>query len=358
MKLLDRYILKKFLTTYVFVVAVLMAVIVVIDFTEKNDDFIKNEVSVREILLDYYLNLIPYYANFLSPITIFIATVFVTAQLALRTEIIAMLSSGVSFVRLLLPYFVGSLLIGLISFGLIGWVIPKANEIRVAFEVQYLKRPYYFDGQNIHQRIGPQTYAYLRSYNNSVRTGYQFTLEDVEGTDLRHKLTAQRIVWQPEQEKWRIEKYRLHTFRDTLETVTFGETLDTLINLYPRDFESQHGRHETMTLPELRSFIREQRDRGAEDVERYEVERAERLNYPFAAVILTLIGVIMSARKSRKGAGLQIALGFVLAFVYILFVITSRKIAQAGGVDPLLAASTPNMVFAAIGLILYRTVPR
>ncbi|PRY13206.1 lipopolysaccharide export system permease protein [Pontibacter ummariensis] len=358
MKLLDKYILKKFLTTYVFTVLILVAVILVIDFTEKNDDFIKTNPSVSEILFDYYLNLIPFYANMLSPITVFIATVFVTAKLASHTEIVAMLSSGISFRRFLVPYLMGSSLIAILIFLFIGWVIPNANKESVAFQVKYIKSPFTYDGRNIHIKIAPETYVYMESYNNTAHVGYNFALETIEGTKLKQKLTSNNISWNKELEKWHVDKYVLRTFNGEKETIYKGEALDTALNMLPKDFESTYKLETTLTLTQLNDYIQEKRERGADDIETYLIEKYERLSYPFAIIILTVIGVIVSARKARGGVGFQIALGFFLAFIFIIFVITSRSLAQVGDIPPQIAAWVPTIVFTGIGFLLYRYVPR
>lgn len=358
LKKLDWYILKKYLSTFVFVVLILVAVIIVIDFTEKNDDFIKRHAPVNKILFDYYLNYIPYIANMLSPITVFIATVFVTARLASHTEIIAILSSGVSFRRLLLPYALGAALIGVLTFFMTGWVIPNSNEVRVNFERQYLKDPFFYDDRNIHIKIAPEVYVYMESYNNTINTGYKFTMERIVGTQLLEKLEGQRITWQPNGEKWLVEDFKHRTFRGSQETIRFGSRLDTSINLKPKDFGSTHLQNETFTLTELDAYIKELKERGADDIQTYVLDRYQRFTYPFAILILTLIGVIVSARKSRGGVGFQIAFGFVLAFVYILFFMLSTSLAQVGGLHPLLAVWLPNLIFAAVGTVMYFTVPR
>ncbi|TPE40629.1 LptF/LptG family permease [Pontibacter mangrovi] len=358
MKLLDKYILKKFLSAYVFTVLILVAVILVIDFTEKNDDFIKTNPSVHEIIFDYFLNLVPFYANMLSPITVFIATVFVTAKLASHTEIVAILSSGVSFRRFLVPYIMGSSLIGAMIFVLIGWVNPLANKERVAFEVKYIKSPFTYDSRNIHIKIGPETYVYMESYNNSAHIGYNFALEKITDTDLSQKLSASSISWDDEKEKWHINQYTLRTFDGEKETIYKGANLDTTLNLWPKDFESTYKLEQTLTLPQLNDYIKEKVSRGADDIEIYLIEKYERFSYPFAIVILTVIGVIVSARKARGGVGFQIALGFLLAFIFIIFVITSRSLAQVGDIAPQIAAWIPTIVFTGIGFLLYRYVPR
>lgn len=358
MKILDKYLLRKFLSTFVFVVCILMAVLVVIDFTEKNDDFIRTNPPLKEILLDHYLNFIPYYANLLSPITVFIATVFVTSQLAARTEIVAMLSAGISFNRLLVPYIIGASIIGAFTFLAVSYVIPIANRGRIGFEIKYVKDPFSFDKRNVHFKVSPETYVSLESYNNSLQTGYQFTIETIKGTTMSSKLWAERVVWQPEKKKWRLENIRERNWKAGTETISFRQSRDTTLNMAPSDFESNWQRNETMTTPELDTYIANEELRGSENLAPYYVERYLRVTYPFAILILTLIGVILSARKSREGPGFQIALGFVLAFIYIIFFVMSRSIAVAGNIDPLLACWLPNMVFTVIGLVLYKTVPR
>ncbi|MCC9136203.1 LptF/LptG family permease [Pontibacter silvestris] len=358
MKLLDKYILKKFLSTFVFTVLILVAVICVIDFTEKNDDFIKHDVAVSEILFDYYINLIPFWANMLSPITVFIATVFVTAKLASHTEIVAMLSSGISFRRLLVPYIMGSTIIAAVIFVLIGWVIPKANEKSVAFQVKYVKSPYTYDGRNVHFKIAPKTYVYMESYNNTAKIGYNFALEYIDGTELKKKLSSNHVTWNEEKQKWHVDSYVLRTFNGEQETILKGGALDTTLNLLPKDFESTYKLEQTLTITELNDYINEKIERGADDIEVYLIEKYERFSYPFAIIILTVIGVIVSSRKARGGVGFQVALGFFLAFVFIIFVITSRSLAQVGDIPPQIAAWIPTIVFTGIGFLLYRYVPR
>lgn len=359
LRLLDKYVLGKLLTTFFFTVVVLVMVICVIDFTEKNDDFIKHNLGAWMIIRDYYLNLFPYYANLLSPITVFIATVLVTARLAARTEIVAILASGVSFRRFLQPYVVGGLLIGGAIFGLIGWVIPLANKPRVDFERKYVKNRYVFKDRNVHIKIGPKDYAYLESYDNAANVGYRFAIETIEGTALRRRMSAEAIRWDSTRQAWHLTPQMVRIIGpDGKEKLQMRPPRDTTLNLYPKDFASTFKLAETMTTPELNRFIREKINRGADDTEIYLVEKYERYAYPFAIVILTVIGVIMSARKSRNGVGGQIALGFVLAFIYIGFVILSRNLALVGGIPPMLSAWVPNMVFTTIGLVLYRFIPR
>ena len=357
MKILDRYILKKFLTAFFFVVLILVTIICVIDVTEKNDNFIEHNLSLGQIM-GYYLDFIPYIANFITPITVFIATVFVTSKMAGHTEIIAILSSGVSFRRMMVPYMMGATIIAILSFFLTGYVLPNANKDRIAFEIAYVKKPFRFTDRNIHVKVAPKSYAYLESYNNDAEVGYQFSLETIDENELKAKLTARRLEWDSTSSKWTLRDWELREIQDMEELVSRGEKLDTLISLSPDDFSSTYQLQETFTLPELNNYIAELKERGADNIIIYEIEKYIRYMSPFAALILTFIGLIMSSRKKRGGSGLMIAMGFGLAFVYILFFVLAKSIAEAKALSPVIAVWIPNIVFSIVGLILYRTVPR
>jgi lipopolysaccharide export system permease protein len=358
MKILDYYILKKFLKTYVFAVFLIVLIVMVIDYTEKIDDFIRKEAPMRAIIFDYYLNFIPYWANYISPLMVFIATVFFTANLAAKTEIIAILSSGVSFTRLMRPYLIGSSIIAFGTFLMIGWVVPNANKIRVPFEHQYINGTYFFDKRDVHIKIAPEVYAYIESYDNNTNTGYRFSLERIANNEIREKLMSDRITWDTTRKKWTIHDYRIRTMVPGKTGIVFGTKIDTTLNLLPKDFQNKHLLHETFTLPELERHIELVRSRGADGIEVFLIEKYLRYANPISIIILTIIGFLVSARKSRGGVGFQIALGFSLAFIYILFFMMSKGIAEGGGMPPLLAVWLPNIVFGGIGVGLYYTLPR
>ncbi|GAB3975170.1 LptF/LptG family permease [Spirosoma terrae] len=358
MKLLDGYILKRFLQTYLFVVIVIVLVVVMIDYTEKVDNFHKTNAPAGEILWNYYLNFIPYWANYISPLMVFIATVFLTSRLAARTEIIAILSSGVSFVRLLFPYVLGASVLAVLTYFMVNYIIPKANKTRIAFEIKYINEAYTYSHRNVHIKIAPDVYAYLESYNNLSNTGYKFTLERIEGNLLKQKLTADRIEWDAKKKKWGVYDYTIRTINGQEELLTPGTRIDTTLNLKPDDFSSDFNLYETLTRPELNQRIDILRSRGSDGVETYLLEKYSRDTRPFAILILTVIGVIMSARKSRRGVGWQVALGFFLAFTYLLFFMLAKGIAESGNLNPVLAVWLPNLIFTLIGVFLYNTIPR
>lgn len=357
MRIIDRYIIKKLLTTFIFVVLIIVAVVMVIDLTEKMDKFTKYELSTMEVL-SYYGDFIPFIAGLITPITTFIATVFVTAKLASHTEIIAILSGGTSFRRFLVPYLIGSSIIALVSFYFNGWVIPNSNKDRIAFEVKYIRSKHHFDDRNFHIQVGPNKYLYMESYNNNNNTGNRFTLEEVDGTRLVQKLSARRIVWNDETEKWTLHNWMIRKVHEDGEDIYSGIQKDTTLIIHPREFESDYRLYDGMTLPELKRYIREIESRGSEGREAYVVERLIRFTAPFSIIILTMIGVVVSARKARGGTGFQIALGFTLSFIYIIFFMMSRSIAEVNAIPPLLAVWIPNITFGLVGVLLYRTVPR
>lgn len=357
MKILDKLIIKDFLKTYFFVVLMLILVVLVLDFTEKNDAYIRNQVPTGEILR-YMGNYGLYLNNLLTPITVFIAVIFITSKMAGRTEIVAILSSGVSFIRLLRPFLMGAALIGIVSFLLNGWVLPVATAGVSEFRINYLDKGNASTDPNYHVKVGPDVYAYMSRFSKSSNTGYDFTLEEIRDGQLWSKLYADRIQWDTAKNAWRLENWRLRVLKEEGEDFSVGQTMDTLLSISPADFNLPENHHETLKLPELTRQIKILEDRGADNVSYYRIERYVRFMSPFAALILTFIGVIMSARKTRGGSGFQIAMGFLLAFVYILMFILSRTFAENGSAYPILSVWIPNIVFATTGLILYKTVPR
>ncbi|MFK7951553.1 MAG: LptF/LptG family permease [Ekhidna sp.] len=357
MKKLDWYILKKLLTAFFFVVMLLELIICVIDYTEKNDDFIKNEVSA-DLIWQYYLTFIPYIASLLTPITVFIATVFVTAKLASKLEIVAILASGVSFLRMMFPYLIGAIIIGAASFYLNSYIIPEANKFRIDFELEYLKDPFYNTDKHIHFKIDDDTYIYLYRYDTRRNVGSTITLEKIVDQKLYEKLTARQIDWQEETGTWKLKRWQKRTILDTTEIIENGREIDTLLTMSPQDFGNKDRHQETMTLTELNDYIALQKSRGADDVRLYQIEKYVRFMQPFTVIILMSIGVIVSAKKSRQGTGFQIALGFVIAFAFIITYILATAIAEAGSINTILAIWIPNIIFSFVSILLYKTVPR
>ena len=357
MKKLDWYILRQYLGTYIFVVLVFVTIICVIDFTEKNDDFMQENVPVTEVIFDYYANLYPYFINFLSPVMIFISTILVTSKMASHTEVIAILSSGVSLLRFMWSFMMGAIIVGAFTFLMLGWIIPKANAVRIQFELKYFEPPQN-TRRDTHLQIAPNVFAYASRYSTHVNSAHDFTLEKIVDKVLVEKLSADHAIFDTTTSKWNIRKYTLRTYVDSVETLSVGRDMDTTLNLYPSDFTYEFKFYETLTLPEVDDYIEELKFRGLPGVEEYIREKYERLTYPFAILVLTALGVLVSARKSRQGVGSQIVLGIVLALLYIMFLLLGRNFTQSDFMHPLFNAWLPNIVFSIVGVILYRTLPK
>jgi lipopolysaccharide export system permease protein len=305
--------------------------------------------------------------------------VYVCAQMAGRTEIIAILSAGVSFRRFLVPFFVGAGVVAVFMFILTGWIIPNSNKTRLAFEVQHLKTKFYFDKRNIHIQVAPDVYLYLQSYNNTSNIGYHFTMERFEDKKLVEKLIANRIEWDTTKQKWTLRDYKIRKIDRIFESKSHpeaipgfettktalsadslvqGASLDTALVIHPKEFESDYRKYDGMTLPELNEYIRTLKARGSSGIEAYQVEKFTRYSSPFTIFILVFMGCIVASRKSRGGTGLQIALGFGLSFIFILFFTLFRTYAEAGAAPAWIAVWIPNIIFALISLGLYKYVPR
>jgi lipopolysaccharide export system permease protein len=366
MKILDRYIIKKILSTFFFVVLILVAIITVIDITEKIDKFSKNNLSVPTIL-SYYGDFIPWIAGLLTPITVFISIVYVTSRMASHTEIIAILSSGVSFRRLLVPYLLSAGLIGALSFYFNGWVIPKSNMERLTFETKYFNSSNLSYRTNIHMQIEPNVYLFIQNYNSESNAGFQFSLERFDNNRLIEKVTAENINWDTVKHKWVLRYwkkklvdslFRVNNQAQTELLSSRGESMDTTLSILPADLSSDIRNYDGMTIPELTTHIAKMKFRGSTGVEAYEVEKQIRYAYPFTILVLVFMGVLVSSKKSRGGTGFQIALGFLLSFIFILFFTMTRTFAETGSLPPVMAAWLPNTVFALISAVMYKYVPR
>ncbi len=360
LRILDRYIIGKFLSTYFFAIAMIIVVVVIFDYVEKIDDFTELKAPLRAIVFDYYLNFIPFFINQFSGLFTFIAVIFFTSKMAYQTEIVAMLSSGMSFRRLMWPYFLGALIISAISLALNLWVIPVTQRTIVDFESKYRKnRQNTQYDRHIYRQIEPGTFVYIRGYTDRSKQAQFFALEHYEGSRLTHSLEAAGARLDPETRRWSANRYTTRTF-DSLgvERFTPHRNLDTLINLEIAELGRVQDLIKTMNITELNEFYEQQRSKGSDSVNLIAVERHARIAYPLATFILTLIGVSLSSRKVRGGTGLHIGVGTGLCFSYILFNRFFEEFARSGTMPPGLAVWTPNLIYLAIAVYLYRKAPK
>ncbi len=360
MKILDKYIIKKFLGTYFFIVAIILAIVIVFDLVEKVDDFMESHAPLRAIVFDYYTNLLPYYANMLSPLLVFIAVIFFTSKLAGQTEIVAILASGVSFRRLMFPYFIAAAIIAVITFILASWVIPIANRTRIDFENTYIKSKRETGLADMHMQISPGVYVYMGRYYSFRESGDRFDIQKFDGKNMISRLSARTITYDSISTRWKLRDCTLWQFQPDgiRHQITKIAELDTTINIRPSDFKKERKSYEMLTSGELRDHIAELQERNIGNTEEFAIELYKRRATPFASFILTLIGVSLSSRKTRGGMGKYIGIGLVLSFVYILFLTVSQTFAINGGMPPLLAVWLPNITFAIIGVALYIKAPK
>lgn len=359
MKKLDLYILGKFLGTFVFAIMLIISISVVFDMAEKIDDFLEHSAPLEAIVFDYYANFIPYFANLFTPLFVFIAVIFFTSKMAYQTEIIAILSSGVSFRRLMVPYMVGAAIIGTFSFFLGAYVIPPANKIRLDFENTYIKKRRETGMNNIHMQIEPNVFVYVRRYSSLREVGDDFSLEVFDGKLLKKKITAATAVYDTATLGWSLRDYEMREFlANDRQNVSEGAQLDTVLNMKPSDFKEERKFFETMNNTELDRHIEEQQLRGVGNVEEFLIEKHRRVAAPFSAFILSIMGLSLASRKVRGGMGLHIGVGIALSFGYILFMTVSTTFAINGNMSPWLAVWMPNFVFAIIAAYLYHKAPK
>ena len=359
-KILDRYILGKFLATYFFAIAMIIVVVVLFDYVEKIDNFTETKAPLKAIIFDYYLNFIPFFINQFSGLFTFIAVIFFTSKMAYQTEIVAMLSGGMSFRRLMWPYFLGALIIASLSLGLNLWLIPVSQRSCVAFENQYIPRKARFQyDKNIYRQIEPGTFAYIRNYSKESNQASFFSLEEYESGAMTASLEAAEVRFNPETKRWSARRYTTRTF-DSLgvETFTQHRNLDTLINLDVNELGRTDQLIKTMNIVELNQFLEQQRSKGSDSINIIQVEQHARYAYPVGTFILTLIGVSLSSRKVRGGTGLHIGIGIALCFSYILFIRFFEEFAKSGTLPPWIAVWIPNILYLCIAVYLYRKAPK
>ncbi len=356
-KTLDIYISRKFLGTFFYAIGLILSIAIVFDISENLDEFLSKDIPIKVIIFDYYMNFIPYFANLFSPLFTFIAVIYFTSKMAYNTEIIAILSSGVSFARLMRPYLVSALVIGIFSFILGNFIIPPANETMINFRQQYIRDRRINSERNIHRQIEPGLYIYMQSFNAKNNRGEKFTMERFEGAKLKEKITAKNIRWDEESDKWVINSYWKRIINDNNEELVQGYRMDTTLNMSPNDFKQFKNEMETYITPDLVAEIELMKMRGVNYVE-WEIEKHKRLASPFSAFILTLIGAGLASRKIKGGLGLHLGLGLLLSFSYILFMQISTVFAISGGTPPYVAVWIPNLVFSVIALFVYRWAAR
>lgn len=357
--ILDKYIIKKFIGTFVFTILIAIVIVIVFDLSEKVDKFVEKQAPLNAIIFDYFGGFIPWLLNSFSPLFVFISAIFFTSKLAQNSEIVAMLSGGISFRRLLAPYMVSASVIAVFSLIMSLYIIPPANAKRLDFENQYIKTQKTASNQrDIHYQISPGEFVYVEQFSAWSNTAYKFTLETIENDRLVSKLSAESAQWDSTLCGWKLQNYYIRDFYGESEIVKTGQSLDTVITLTIEDFYRRKNVVASLSERDLNELIDMQKMRGDSMVKYALIEKNTRISMPFSAFVLTIIAVSLSSRKKRGGLGLNIGIGLILSFSYILFMRFSEMFVHTGTLPPAIALWLPNILYGIIAVFLYKLAPK
>ncbi len=351
---IDLYIIKRFLGAFMLALGLFTVIIIVFDLSEKIDDFMENDAPFTEVIFSYYVNWVPFLLNLFSPVFVFISVIFFTSKMAQNSEIVAILASGVSYRRLLRPYIITSIFLALVSFSLFAWIIPKADKVRVIFENEYIRDRTHYSASQIKTQISPGVILSMGNFNFSDSAGFKVSIEEVKDGRLVSKLFAERLNWNKETKTWKLSKWWTREFIDGMEILNRGSTMDTLIAFNPEDFFRKNDDVQMFNLKELDEMIDLEQMRGTGNTFFYTTERYKRFGMPFAVIILTIIGVSVSSKKSRGGIGLNLGVGLLISFTFLIVFQFFLAYGSSGALHPLLAVSIPNLIFGGIALIMYK----
>lgn len=360
LSILDWYIIKKFIGTYIYAILLIISIAIVFDFNENLSKFTQYHAPWRAIIFDYYANFIPYYSNLFSPLFVFIAVIFFTSKLAGNSEIIAMLAAGVSIKRLMRPYMLSCVVIAGLTFYLNSFVIPHGTVIRQNFETLYRNSKKNTSAENVQLFVAKNTTAYIQNYDDQYKRGYGFSLVKIKNKKIVSHLTAMEIQYDTIADSkyhWKLSNWKIRTLKGLKEHIQSGATKDTVLLMEPTDLVYSNGQQETFTSPELLDYISKQTSRGSGNVVQYEVEFHKRIAMSFSSFILTIIGLALSSRKRKGGMGLSLGIGLALSFSYIMLQTVSATFAIQDNTPPILAAWIPNIIFAIIAYFCYRHAP-
>jgi lipopolysaccharide export system permease protein len=359
LKIIDRYILSKFLGTFFFILAMVTAIAIVFDISEKIDDFLRTNAPLGKIITEYYLNFIIYYGNLFSPILIFLSVILFTSKMAQQSEIITIICGGVSFNRFLRPYFIGATFLALISLGFNHYALPKANKIRLNFEEIYVRNKFRIHDKNLHREIEPGTIIFFESYSTDYNIGRKFSLEKWEGKTLKYKLLSDLAIWDTTQQSWTVERFYEKIYLENGEQIRSGKQIkDTTFNFTPKDLGVRPNIASSMITSELNDFIKRETMKGNSQVPFFLIEKHQRTSMPFATYVLVIIGVCLSGRKVRGGIGVNLALGVAIAIIYVFLMRVTSVAATNAGFNPLIAVWIPNFAFAILAFYIYWRTPK
>ncbi|AJH15993.1 LptF/LptG family permease [Myroides profundi] len=357
MKILDWYILKRYLVTFFVLLLLFVPIGIIIDVSEKINKILANKVPLPAVLM-YYLDFTIYFANMLFPILLFISIIWFTSKLANNTEIVAILSSGISFTRFLRPYIIGATFISIFALVMSVFIVPKASQGYNDFRYKYMKSAEVRESQNVYRQISPTEFIYVSNFNYNSKTGYNFSLEVFDGNKMTSKTTANRIVWNPETETYTLFGYFKREISETEDIFERAEEKEMKLDFDIDDLTPVVYAAETMQLGPLKRFIEKEQMRGSSNINVYLVVLYKKYSVPVSAFILTIIAVSVSSMKRRGGMGMNLAIGIALAFIYVFFDKIFGTLAEASSIPPLVAVWLPNVVFGILAIFLLRNARR
>ncbi len=358
MKKIDRYILTKFLGTFVFIMMLLLGITIVIDLSEKIDNFVEHNATFVSVVVDYQIYIIPYISSLIGPFFVLVAVIFFTSQMAERLEIVAILNSGTSFYRMLYAYFIGATILAIAFYYGNHYFVPYSNYKRIAFEKKYVSKPIEGLRFNFHRRVEPGTIIYIENYKPSDATGFKFSIDKFKDGKLVYKLRSEQIAWDSTRKHWKVSNYYIRQLSDNGDKITNGAMLDTTFAFTPADIKFTEMYKDVMTTPELVAYINEMKRSGQSNVEFYEVERYRRTSSSFSIYIMTLIGVSVASRKVRGGLGWHLVLGIGLSALYEIVMKFSTTFSTNASLPPFLGVWIPNLLYMGLAIYLVRKAPK
>lgn len=356
MRILDWYILKRYLVTFLFTLLILIPIAVAIDISEKVDKFLaRSDLGVLQIIDEYYKNFIIYYTNTFMPLALFIAVILFTTKLSNNTEIVAMTSARISFTRFLYPYFIGATLVTIFALAMNHFVVPNSSKERKAFENEYLKRKRYTDNvvRNFSLQLNDSTYIYLKTYNFKTQVGTYFAIENYSGIELKQKMTADNIRWKEKDSTFALTRYKIRNLYKERDSIFSGANVDTTFAFTPKDFQFKSALSQEMPSDELIGFIDLSERRGVKNLNAYMVELYKRTSLPISSYILTIIAVALAFKKRRGGIGINLALGIAIMFIYVFFMKVSEVLGAVAGAASFIYVWAPNIIFGGLAVYLY-----
>ena len=362
-KLIDNYILKKFLGTFTFTMVIFTVIAVVIDTSEKADDFVRSGLTARQLITAYYIGFVPFIMSMIYPLMVFIAVIYFTSKMAGRSEFIAILAGGVKYNRMLRPYIVGAVFLSIIFWLASQYWVPRANEIRTDFQLVYVDRNSSYNSDpyrnnNYYLRVDPNTFVGFKYYDTSSNVGSAFFLQHLKGNKVTYNVRAESVKWDPVKKDWKLTTVVERTIDGVKETLKKLDSLHVNLNVQPKELRRDDYLKDKLTTPELKQFVRMEELRGSEGLNTFKVELYHRDATPFSVILMALIGAVMACRKVRGGSGLHLAIGIVLAAIFVVMDKFAVTFSTKGNLPPMLAAWLPNIIFSVVAGVLYVKAPK